>query len=94
MDCPHGSAWCSSSSYEMVVKVNPMTDLRRFSVPHRNTKRWRELYNERTSVERVFSRLKENLTVNQLHVRGIQKVKTQVFLNLCVLLASALAISI
>ncbi|MEZ2658581.1 transposase [Aneurinibacillus aneurinilyticus] len=93
VDCPHGSAWCSPSDYGMVVKVNPNDDLRRFSIPHRDTKRWKELYNKRTSVERVFARLKENLTVNQLHIRGIQKVKTQVFLNLCILLASALAMS-
>ncbi|MED4730905.1 transposase [Aneurinibacillus migulanus] len=42
----------------------------------RNTKRWKELYNEQTSVEHTFARLKEQLTVNRLHVRSIRKVKT------------------
>lgn len=32
-------------------------------------------------------------TVNQLHVRSIQKVKAQVFLKRCIVLASTLAMS-
>lgn len=92
VDCPQGSKWCSSSNYGLVTKVNVNQDLRRFSMPHRDTKHWKELYNKRPSVERCFSRLKENLTANDLHVRGIEKVKTYVFLNAIILLASALAV--
>lgn len=91
-DCPYGTLWCSSSNYGMVVKVNAKDDLRRFSIPHRNTRKWNELYNQRSSVERCNSRLKEYLTANDLHVGGIEKVKTHVFLNAIVLLASALAL--
>lgn len=91
VECPHGSAWCSSSNYGMVVKVNVNDDLRRFSLPHRDTKNWKKMYNKRTSVERCNGRLKENLTANDLHVGGIQKVKTYVYFNAIVLLVSALS---
>nr|WP_223275749.1 transposase [Paenibacillus elgii] len=62
VDCPLGMAACSSSNYGMVVKVNTTSDLRRYSTPHRDSKRWKELYNEITSVERCNSRLKTYLT--------------------------------
>jgi len=91
VDCPLGTAACSDSSYGMVVKKNIAEDVRRYSIPHRNTRGWTELYNERTSVERCNSRLKDNLTVNDVHVRGIEKVTAYVYLNAIVLLASALA---
>ncbi|MGE5575120.1 MAG: transposase [Ignavibacteria bacterium] len=92
VDCPFGSAWCSSSNYGMVVKINVKDDLRRFSIPHRGSKNWETLYDKRTSVERCNSRLKENLTANDLHLGGIEKVKTHVFINAIALLATALAI--
>lgn len=92
VDCPFGSAWCSDSNYGLVVKIDSTDDLRRFSLPHRGTQAWNELYNQRTSSERCFSRLKENLTVNDLHLGGIKKVKSYAFLNAVALLASALAV--
>ncbi|MBN2981045.1 MULTISPECIES: transposase [Cohnella] len=93
VDCPLGMAACSSSNYGMVVKVDTKSDLRRYSSPHRDTKRWKELYNERTSVERCNSRLKTYLTADAMHVWGIQKVTTHQYLNAIVLLASALAMA-
>ena len=51
------------------------------------------LYNERTSVERCNARLKCSLTADDLHVRGIEKVTTHLYLNAIVLLASAIAAS-
>jgi len=90
VDCPLGMAVCSSSNYGMVVKVDTKSDLRRYSSPHRGTKRWKELYNERTSVERCNSRMKTYLTADAMHVWGIQKVTTHQYLNAIVLLASAL----
>nr|WP_281172608.1 transposase [Aneurinibacillus terranovensis] len=91
VDCPLGMSACSSSNYDMVVKVDAKDDLRRFSRPHRDTKRWKELYNERTSVERCNSRLKTYLTADGLHVWGIQKVTTHQYLNAIVLLVSAIS---
>jgi hypothetical protein len=94
VDCPLGMAACSSSNYGMVVKVNTTSDLRRYSTPHRDSKRWKELYNERTSVERCHSRLKTFLTADAMHVWGIRKVTTHQYLNAIVLLASALAMNV
>nr|WP_074102497.1 transposase [Paenibacillus sp. P3E] len=93
VDCPLGMAACSSSNYGMVVKVNSQTDLRRYALPHRESRGWKELYNKRTRVERCNSRMKTYLTADQLHVWGIQKVTTHQYLNAIVLLASALAIA-
>ena len=45
----------------------------------------------RTPVERCKFLLKDYLVVNDLHVRGIQKVTTMVYLNPIVLVAPALA---
>ncbi|GMA60233.1 hypothetical protein GCM10025859_06730 [Alicyclobacillus fastidiosus] len=81
VDCPLGIAACSDSNYGMVVKKSIAEDVRRYANPHRNMRGWIDLYNERTSVERCNSRLKENLTVDDVHVRGIQKVTTYAYLN-------------
>lgn len=90
VDCPFGSAWCSGSNYGLVKKVNIKDDLRRYSSPHRNTRKWEDLYDRRTAVERVNSRLKTHLTANRLHVWGIKKVKTHLLLNMIVLLVGTL----
>ncbi|QNR65105.1 transposase [Paenibacillus peoriae] len=88
VDCPFGMAACSSSNYGLVVKVDTKSDLRRYSSPHRDTKRWKELYNERTSVERCNSRMKTYLTADVMHVWGIQKVTTHQYLNAIVLVST------
>lgn len=77
-DCPFGIAACSDSNDGMVVKKAIAQDVRHYANPHRDTRGWKELYNERTAVERCNSRLKEYLVVNDLHVRGIEKVTTAV----------------
>jgi hypothetical protein len=94
VDCPLGIAACSDSNYGMVVKKSITEDVRRYSNPHRNTRGWRELYNERTSVERCNSRLKKSLTMDDMHLRGIRKVTAYAYLNAIVLLASAVAASV
>ena len=83
----------SESNYGMVIKKTITEDVRRYTNPHRDTRRWKERYNERTSVERCNSRLKEYLVTNFLHVRGIQKDNAVAYLNVVVLSASALAMS-
>lgn len=93
VDCPLGMSACSPSNYGMVVKVDSRQDLRRYALPHRESRSWQELYNKRTSVERCNSRMKTYLTVDQFHVWGIQKVTTHQYLNAIMLLASALAVS-
>jgi transposase, IS5 family len=93
VNCPNGSSWCSDSSYGMVVKVNLTDDIRRYSSPHRESKAWKDLYKKRTSVERCNSRFKVHLTADDIHIGGIKKVTTHVYLNAIVLLASSLAIA-
>lgn len=58
---------------------------------HIGIQRWKDLYNERTSVERCNSRMKTYLTADDMHVWGIQKVTTHQYLNAIVLLVSALS---
>ena len=91
VDCPHGTIWCSPSNYGMVVKKKVDEDLRRFSIPHRGSQTWRELYQERTCVERCNSRMKTTMTANRLHVRGRQKVKVIALFNAITLLVHALS---
>jgi transposase len=91
VDCPQGSAWCSSSSYGWVVKTKIEDNPRLFCAPHRGTRNWKLLYNKRTSVERCFSRLKENLGANRLTVRGIEKVKLHQVISCIALWAIAFA---
>lgn len=90
VDCPHGSAWCSSSSYGLVVKTRVKDDPRRFTTPHRGSKNWTKIYNKRTSVERCFGRLKEHLSLKNLNVRGFKKVKARVLLSCIAMLSTAL----
>lgn len=74
-----GCTWidkCSKSSYGQVVKLRLKDDYRRFIRFPRHTKRWKKLYNMRTAIERIFSRLKtdgEGRLVNH-RIRGLHKI--------------------
>ncbi|SIT14919.1 Transposase domain [Alicyclobacillus vulcanalis] len=91
VDCPLGMAACSASNYGMVVKKRLDEDVCRYANP-RGSRTWKTLYDERTAVERCFSRVKEQLTLDDVHVRGIEKVTAHTYINAVVLLASVLAI--
>lgn len=93
VDCPMGSSWCSSSNYGYVVKKRVEEDPRSYCMPHRGTKNWVELYNERTGVERFFSRLKGQLLADDLTVKGIKKVKVHILLSSITLIAGTLAVN-
>jgi hypothetical protein len=56
----------------------------------RDTKEWRQLYNKRGSIERVFSRLKEELDLKSVKVRGLLNVKTHATFSLMTILLVAL----
>lgn len=84
---------CSTSDYGLVVKLNMRDDPRRYVPVPRETKQWKRLYKKRTSVERVNSRLKDNLILDELRVRGIDKVKARVGLNLLVMMAVAVGMA-
>jgi len=93
-DCRFGSCWCSDSNYGMVVKTRARKDSRLFTVPHRGTTNWHNLYNKRTGVERCFGRLKKHLGLESgLNVRGIKKLKTHAYLCVITMIASVVAVN-
>ena len=88
-----GTDRCSLSPYGLVIKLNMKDDPRRYLPVPRETKKWKRLYKRRTTSERVNSRLKENLLLDDLRVRGLPKVKVRVGLNLLVMLAIAVGMA-
>ncbi len=88
-----GTSRCSTSDYGLVVKLDMRDDPRRYVPVPRETKKFERLYKLRTGVERVNSRLKENLILDELRVRGKKKVKARVGLNLIVMMAVAVAMA-
>ena len=54
------------------------------------TEEWKALYNRRSSIERLFGRLKCYRRLNNVTVRRIQKVTAHCFLSLIVVQAQAL----
>jgi hypothetical protein len=74
-----------------VLKVGIWEDPRRFPGLARESRKWKRLYRQRTAVERVNSRLKEHLLLDDLTVRGIRKVRVHTGLSLLVLLAGSKA---
>jgi hypothetical protein len=64
--------------------------LRLHPVIERGSKLYRRLRRKRQSVERVFSRLKSHFSLDDLRVRGLDKVKQHVLLSLTSMLVYAL----
>jgi transposase len=72
-----------------IIKTNPTHKKAIQAYPE--DAEWQLIYDRRTSVERVFSRLKANRKLNSLRVRGINKVRVHCLLSVIVLQAHALA---
>lgn len=93
--CPHacgkGSCtWidkCSKSAYGQLVKIRLKDDYRRFIQVPRHTKRWQKLYNMRTAIQRVFSRLKKDADGKLVNhrIRGLQKITLNCLLSVWVM---------
>lgn len=87
-----GCTWidkCSKSNYGQVVKLNVKDDYRRFIQIPRHTKLWKNTYNKRVSIERVFSRLKKDgggKLVNH-RIRGLDKITLNCLLSVWVMQA-------
>ncbi len=92
-DCPFGSNWCSDSNYGLVVKTSVKDDPRLFCNPHRGTKNWQKLCDDRTGAERYFSRSKEHLGLERPTLRGIKKIETHAYLCAISLLATVLTMN-
>jgi hypothetical protein len=80
---------CSASKYGTVRKIAISEDPRRFPGLWRESKKWTRLYRKRTAAERVNGRLKDFLLLDQLTVRGMNKVTAHVSIALLVMLAGA-----
>lgn len=93
INCPHGTKWCSDSDYGLVVKTKPSDDYRKFSLPHRDSQTWEKIYNQRTAVERVFSRLKENFNLTNITMTGRKKAAAHMKLSVLSYLASKVAVA-
>jgi Transposase DDE domain/Transposase domain (DUF772) len=69
----------------------PLTEDRRIFTPvARSSYKWKRLYNKRTSVERVNSRLDVSFGFEKHFIRGLEKMRLRCGLALCVMLTLAL----
>ncbi len=84
---------CTSSPYGYVLKLPIAEDVRRHPPVPRESKKFQRLYKMRTAVERVNSRLKDLLGLNQITIRGIVKVTVRSALSLLVMLAAAVSMA-
>jgi IS5 family transposase len=84
---------CSRSEYGSVLKQPIAEDYRRWPGIARESSKFARLYNKRSAVERVNARLKEYLLLDDLTIRGKQKVRVHVSLALLVMLAGAAAMA-
>ncbi|MBM3498027.1 MAG: transposase [Armatimonadetes bacterium] len=79
------------SAYGRTVKISCWEDPRRWPGVWRESRTFEKLYRKRTAAERVNSRLKQHLLLDDLTIRGIGKVEVHVALGLTVMLAGATA---
>lgn len=91
--CPQRVRCCSARGYGLVVKLRVSADYRRYTPLPRETKKWQRVYNKRSAVERVNSRLKEHLLLDELRVRGLTRVRVRITLSLLVMVGAALAMA-
>jgi transposase len=76
---------------QKIYKIQIETDIRRYTAPARGTKKWEELYDQRTAIERVAAYLKEFFQLNHVRYRTGKKAKFHFDLVTLVYNASKLA---
>jgi len=84
---------CSDSAYGRVLKIAISEDERRWPGLARQSKKFARLYRRRTAVERVNSRLKEHLRLDEQYVRGIGKITVNATFSLLVMVGAAVAMA-
>lgn len=72
------------------IRVPLAEDPRIFTPVARSSYKWKRLYNRRSSVERVNSRLDVSFGFERHYIRGLNKMRLRCGLSLCVMLAMAL----
>jgi len=76
--------------YAKSIRVPLSENLRIFTPVPRSSYKWEALYDKRTSVERVNSRIEVSFGFDHHYIRGLQKMKLRCGLALTVMLAIAL----
>ena len=76
---------------QKTYKIRQSTDIRKYTDPARGSKKWNEMYKERTAVERVNAYLKEFFGLNNVRHRTGKKAKLHFQLVTLVYNASRLA---
>ena len=95
MQCPvkRYGAYCREAetcTHSKTIRVPLSTDDRIFTQVSRTSYKWEKLYNKRSSVERVFSRLDVSFGFETKRVRGMEKMALVSVLGLIVMNAIAL----
>lgn len=79
-----------SCSITHSIRIPLSTDRRVFTPLARSTYKWERVYDKRTAVERVNSRLDTCFGFEHHTIRGLQKMHFRVSLSFCVMLAMAI----
>jgi Transposase DDE domain/Transposase domain (DUF772) len=72
------------------IRIAMEEDRRLFTPVARSSYKWKTIYNKRSSVERVNSRIEISFGFESHYIRGMTKMKVRCGLALCVMLAMAL----
>jgi hypothetical protein len=89
MSC-RGYAQCSEGTKGKLIRIPLETDRRVFVPIARSSYKWQRIYNGRTAVERVNSRIDVSFGFENHYIRGKAKMTLRVGLALAVMLAVAL----
>ncbi len=71
-DCPHKDQ-CSSSSYGRVIYINDADEARYGGPLVYRSEKWKKIYNNRTSTERINNRVLNDYHLHQMRVRDFAK---------------------
>jgi len=82
---------CAGSKGPKTCYLNLKDNYRNHSLIPRDTDKFRKLYNKRTSIEREFSRLKDQHMLGSLRVQGIDRATLHFELAIIARLAAHLA---
>lgn len=72
------------------IRISLEENRRIFTPTSRSSYKWKKVYNKRSSVERVNSRIETSFGFESHYIRGLNKMKVQSAMSLCVMLAMAL----
>ncbi|MFP4029083.1 MAG: transposase [Candidatus Brocadiia bacterium] len=90
LECASYERCSGCSQYGRVVRVERERDRRTFLPVARTSLKFERLYNKRTSVERVNSRVDVSFGFENHYIRGLKKMRSRCSLALIVMLAMAL----